>query len=332
MEGVFSLCQLATCWLYGSASDTYGRRPILALGLIGSVLSLLGLGLARSFVALVFFRALAGVFSGNIAVSMSVISEVTNEAQMKVAFGWMPIVWALGGMIGAALGGGLSHLEKTFPSLEGTIIAQRPFMLCFFAAALFPLISLFLVAFVIKETLPPERRRPLIRKQEHAPMPPLLSRKVVATLCGLLAFVAMSVYTRDTAPLFFVTPVPYGLDLSNAASATLIASRGIATTIFQLTVYPAIAGSLSMWSLTRAAILIRTFTILVAPVFGAIRAHYSPLAPRSFEWVRVADPARLYARRSFGSRPKPSTASAALASLRPTSVNSLPADPDAHRR
>lgn len=52
-ESLFYVAQAATVLQWGRISDRIGRKPILLVGLMGSVLSILCFGLSRTFVALV---------------------------------------------------------------------------------------------------------------------------------------------------------------------------------------------------------------------------------------------------------------------------------------
>ena len=53
---VFSLCQLIAAPILGDLSDRYGRRPILIVSLIGTVISFVMLALAHSITMLFIAR------------------------------------------------------------------------------------------------------------------------------------------------------------------------------------------------------------------------------------------------------------------------------------
>ena len=65
-ESAFFFSQALTAFHWGAASDRFGRRSILVLGPFGLALGMLGVGLARDFWSLIFFRCVQGVFDGNI--------------------------------------------------------------------------------------------------------------------------------------------------------------------------------------------------------------------------------------------------------------------------
>lgn len=61
---------LSTPW-WGAASDRFGRRPTLLIGLSGSCIGMLALGFAPNFVVAVLSRFLTGALNGNVAVRIA---------------------------------------------------------------------------------------------------------------------------------------------------------------------------------------------------------------------------------------------------------------------
>lgn len=62
----FSLSEALTSMFWGTLSDRMGRKPILLLGLFGTVLSLLVVGFSTSFTMALAGRILGGALNGNI--------------------------------------------------------------------------------------------------------------------------------------------------------------------------------------------------------------------------------------------------------------------------
>lgn len=61
-------------------SDRIGRKPPLIFGMMGLAVAVTGFGLSTTFVPLVIFRALQGVFNGNIGITKAVMGEITNPS------------------------------------------------------------------------------------------------------------------------------------------------------------------------------------------------------------------------------------------------------------
>jgi len=64
-SAVFSLSQCLTAILWGRASDKFGRKPTILVGLTCTMLSSLMWGMSTSLPMAIAARAMAGAFNGN---------------------------------------------------------------------------------------------------------------------------------------------------------------------------------------------------------------------------------------------------------------------------
>lgn len=64
----FPLAQTMTAILWGRASDIYGRKPILLLGLTSTMITSILWGFSRSIYMAIIVRALAGAGNGNVGI------------------------------------------------------------------------------------------------------------------------------------------------------------------------------------------------------------------------------------------------------------------------
>ena len=69
----FSLSEALTGMLWGSLSDRVGRKPVLLLGCLGTMLSLLVVGFSTNFAMALVGRALGGFLNGNIGVIQTMV-------------------------------------------------------------------------------------------------------------------------------------------------------------------------------------------------------------------------------------------------------------------
>ena len=120
LQASFSAAQTLTGVFWGRIADTYGRKRVLLLGSIGTIVSCIGFGLSRSFVFALMFRVLGGLVNGNIAVMRTMVSEIIVEKKYQArAFLLMPMCFNIGVIIGPILGGVLSDPAGTYPSIFG---------------------------------------------------------------------------------------------------------------------------------------------------------------------------------------------------------------------
>ena len=118
---LFALSQFATSmpWVY--LADRWGRKRVIVIGLVGSIVSNLAFGFARSIPALMFWRLVAGAANGNIGVMRTMTAEIVKEKKYQSrAFLLLPLIFNLGIAIGL-LGGALADPMANMPSLFGPL-------------------------------------------------------------------------------------------------------------------------------------------------------------------------------------------------------------------
>ncbi len=64
VTSAFTIAEFSTGVLWGRLSDRIGRKPVLLFGLVGTGLSMLVFGFARSLPVAIFARALGGLLNG----------------------------------------------------------------------------------------------------------------------------------------------------------------------------------------------------------------------------------------------------------------------------
>jgi multidrug resistance protein len=112
---VFSLCQLFAAPVLGDWSDKYGRRPILILSLLGTVVSFVMLALAQSFAMLFLARVVDGLSGGNISTARAYVADVTEPKDRARAYGLIGVAFGMGFILGPALSGVLAKISMTAP-------------------------------------------------------------------------------------------------------------------------------------------------------------------------------------------------------------------------
>jgi DHA1 family tetracycline resistance protein-like MFS transporter len=112
---VFSLCQLVAAPILGDLSDRYGRRPILIVSLIGTVVSFVMMALAHSLTMLFIARIVDGLSGGNISTARAYVADVTEPQDRARAFGLIGAAFGLGFILGPAISAVLAPVSYTAP-------------------------------------------------------------------------------------------------------------------------------------------------------------------------------------------------------------------------
>lgn len=145
----YSLFQFAGAPILGRLSDERGRRPILLLSVLGSVVAwtLFGvagelgdvLGVANGLVVLFVARALAGAMGGNIATANAYIADITPPEDRAQGIGILGAAFGLGFVFGPAIAGVVSSpvvLSAVRSVLPGVVPVTEFTLPSFTAAAL----------------------------------------------------------------------------------------------------------------------------------------------------------------------------------------------------
>lgn len=147
LTAIFPFMQFFATPILGELSDRYGRKPILAISLLGTCLSYIvfALGILNKNLPLLFIaRAFDGITGGNIAVAQAAIADVSSPENRAKNFGLMGAAFGLGFVLGPYIGGRLSD-----PGFISWFNAATPF---WFAAGL-SFLNVLSVIFLLPETL-----------------------------------------------------------------------------------------------------------------------------------------------------------------------------------
>ncbi|GAX41003.1 major facilitator superfamily transporter [Tolypothrix sp. NIES-4075] len=98
----YSIAQFLATPVIGKLSDRFGRKPLLIISLIGTVIANFIAGTATTAFALFFARLLDGITGGNTSVAQAIISDVTTPENRAKGFGVYGAAFGLGFVLGPA--------------------------------------------------------------------------------------------------------------------------------------------------------------------------------------------------------------------------------------
>jgi ferrochelatase len=158
LGALYSLLQFVAAPMWGAISDKVGRRPVLLISIFGLLISYGLWFFAGSFTLLIAGRALGGLMSGNLSIASAVVADITDQKNRSKGMAVIGIAFALGFIIGPALGGisAQFNLLDSMPQWEA--LGVNPFSMPALIAGVLALINLVTVFFLFPETLPVERR------------------------------------------------------------------------------------------------------------------------------------------------------------------------------
>jgi len=118
----YSAMQFVLAPLWGRASDRFGRRPVLLIGLAGSVASYLVFAWADSLPLLLLSRVLDGGSGATINVAQAYLADETTPEKRTKAMGVVGAAFGLGFIVGPILGGITASIGTTLPGLVAAAI------------------------------------------------------------------------------------------------------------------------------------------------------------------------------------------------------------------
>lgn len=138
LAATYSIFQLIAAPILGRLSDRYGRKKVLIISQLGSVIGYLILGLANNLPLLFISRIIDGITGGNISIAQAYIADVTTKENRAKGMGLIGAAFGLGFIFGPAIGGVMSKISYSTPAYFATIVS---------------LITVFTTAFFLKETV-----------------------------------------------------------------------------------------------------------------------------------------------------------------------------------
>jgi DHA1 family multidrug resistance protein-like MFS transporter len=146
----YALMQLLFAPLWGRLSDSLGRRPLLAIGLIGFAAGQALCGLVTSLWAVYAVRLGTGLFSAAILpAAFAFVADTTSDEDRTRGMAQLSAAAGIGFVIGPAIGGLLGGID-----VHAIGLPVASFSLPFFAAAACALLALFTLRWLEEPVVP----------------------------------------------------------------------------------------------------------------------------------------------------------------------------------
>lgn len=159
LGAIYSLLQFVSAPFWGKLSDRIGRKPVLLMSVAGLAISYLLWFFSGSFTLLVLARFVGGIMGGNMSTATAVVADVTGPDTRAKGMAYIGIAFALGFIIGPALGGIVTLYNPLVHHPEWAAVGINPFSTAALVAFVLSVINLFMIARRFTETLPPRARQ-----------------------------------------------------------------------------------------------------------------------------------------------------------------------------
>ncbi|KAH3954253.1 hypothetical protein HBH53_025370 [Parastagonospora nodorum] len=167
----FSLAEAFSGMAWGAVSDRIGRKPVVIIGCLGTLSSLLLVGFAPNFWVALAGRIIGGALNGNIGVIQTMVGELVKRPEHEPkAYAVMPFVWSIGGIIGPSIGGYFAEPVQSFPGLFSAtgIFAKFPYLLPNLICSSLLFLSMIMAYFLLDETHPDRQLRGRFEQYDSA--------------------------------------------------------------------------------------------------------------------------------------------------------------------
>ena len=245
---IYSWMQFVFSPILGRLSDTYGRRPVLFVSMLGSAFGYLVLGLANTLVLVFVGRIISGITGGNISAAQAYIADVTTRENRAKGMALFGAAFGLGFVLGPALGGISSKYGVHLP---------------FYIAAVLSLISAAAVYLIL-----PESR--VVGPHTIAPAPGGRIADMLSSLrerdfgmVNLVYFLLVTAFSIMTTAFVLYTSHVFGYDAEQ--NGYLFALVGLTAVVGQGIFFHRLASRFGEASLVAFGCLLMAICFLVIP-------------------------------------------------------------------
>ncbi|MFC1790392.1 MFS transporter [Patescibacteria group bacterium] len=142
----FSLLQFISAPIMGKLSDRFGRKPLLVISQISTMVSFVILGFAKSLPLIFLSRIVDGALGSNFTIAQAVLADLSTKKDRSRIFGIGGMAFGFGFLVGPVLGGTLAKFSYSLPA---------------YLAAGISFLTILMTVFFLPETLR-KRKSPLL--------------------------------------------------------------------------------------------------------------------------------------------------------------------------
>ncbi len=221
LTSMFFAAQFIGAPILGRLSDRIGRRPVLIASQLGTLTGAILTAVALSPIYLVAARIIDGLTGGNISVAQAYLTDITPPEDRAKSVGLVIAAFGLGFIIGPAFG---AFMSASFGP-----------RLTFACAALASSCTIVLSVFLLKESLPPEKRTKAIAAPERSTRD-IVSHPQIARLLLIGVLGQIAVFAMNSVFILWVDKVVlagWSIDRVQRATGVVFMFVGVVTVVTQ---------------------------------------------------------------------------------------------------
>ncbi len=186
LMSVYSIMQFIFAPMWGRISDRTGRKPVIMIGIFGLSLSFFMLAAASQLWMLFAARIVGGILSAaNMPAVQAYVADITTDNDRSKGMGIIGAATGMGFIFGPAIGGVFTNINLQAP---------------FYLAGIISLLTLFLVAIVLKESVHPANKQ---TKSQEGLSPSSFTRGPLPVLYFLQFFITLSLAGLEATFAYF---------------------------------------------------------------------------------------------------------------------------------
>ncbi len=229
LYSTMAVAQFVMSPIWGSMSDTKGRKKFLIVGVLGYGISQLGFGLSETTCTILLFRILGGGMSvGFITVATAYVSDISTKEERVKYLAYYTATASIASSVGALLGGSIGTFGYKY-----TFIAQF----------IFSIIVSMIIYFIIDETIEYKSEKVNIYLKHLKPTKKSIDLKSgIGIMMIVMTLITITTTSYSSTINYYVESV---LNMPTTVNGAVMAVGGIVALIMNVFINPYIGKKFS---------------------------------------------------------------------------------------
>jgi len=268
----YALMQFLLSPALGALSDSYGRRPVILLGLLGLGANYFLLAFAPTLIWLTVARLISGATGATYTTAAAYLADITPPEKRAANFGLIGAAFGFGFITGPVIGG-----------LLGAVDLHLPFLVAGFLS----LANVALGWFILPESLDAAHRKPFSLARAN-PIGALKEMGRYSSVLGLIVVFLLATFANRVAEMTWVLFAAYRFHWGPTETGISLAMVGVMFVVGQGVMPRLLVPRLGE---RRAVILGLAVSVVILVLYGVVPQGwmiYPVMALGCFGWVMGA--------------------------------------------